>query len=129
VRLSKTFAPPHALVFLAAPECKKLPDWKPSSLLVEATDECLMIACQSFIEGETEFVLGDAEEVGPLAILAWDGLLSVPSKRLWLHTSELETVLEADIPSNRTWVSVWVDHPTSPARVSIGIDARMSRQL
>jgi len=73
------------------------------------------------MDGETEIILGPIIEVNPNAQPAFDGILETPKFSVVVSTVERETILSSSVPSTRTRVRIWVNHPTEPDKVQIGL--------
>ena len=73
-------------------------------------------------DGETEIVLGLMHEINPGSRPAFDGMLETPSRAVVVSTVEEEVLLEAIVSSTRTRVRIWVNHPTEPDKVLVGLD-------
>jgi hypothetical protein len=91
--------------------------------MVMGTEDCILIGCLCEVDGETEFLLADLDELHESSTLVYDGLLNTPSLRLTLSTSQDEVVLESPVSTRRTWVRIWANDPSEPNRVAIGISA------
>jgi hypothetical protein len=72
-------------------------------------------------DGPTEFVLGQAYEVDPGSRPAFDGQLETPNRAVVVSTVERDSLLGDGVPTKRTRVRVWVNHPTEPDKVIVGL--------
>ena len=63
--LAKSYAPPYCQIIICDPTARvKVPEWEiGGQRIVVATDTCISCVCQPDMEGETEFILGPANEV------------------------------------------------------------------
>jgi hypothetical protein len=75
-----------------------------------------------FADGETEVTLGSAGEVDPGELPAFDAMLETPNHAVVVSTVEDETVLSARVPGSETRVRIWVNHPTEPDNIVIGLE-------
>lgn len=73
-------------------------------------------------DGATEIVLARTHEVDPGGRPAFDGMLETPNRTVVVSTVEQEVVLEAIVSSTRTRVQIWVNHPTEPDQILVGLD-------
>ncbi len=73
------------------------------------------------LDGETEVTLGSADDVDPGQSPAFDATLDTPNRAVVVWTVENETVLSAPVPDTETRVRIWVNHPTEPDRIIIGL--------
>jgi hypothetical protein len=74
-----------------------------------------------FADGETLVTLGPASEVDPGEAPAFDAMLDTPNRAVVVSTVERQTVLETRVPNARTRVRIWVDHPSEPDKVIVGL--------
>lgn len=114
------YAPPNSIVAISDPSGGEIPI-PPESSRIAATSSFLVVGCLSFMDGETEFTLGNREEVDPGKPTAFDGTLETPSRAIQVATVFDEVLLRADVPSDRTRVRVWTNDPKWPDRVIIGL--------
>ena len=87
---------------------------------VQYTSSCISVACLHEIDGETELVLGPADEVAPDFDLAFDGIIETPGRELVLSTVLDEHLLKASVPSTKTRIRVWRNHPVWADKVVVG---------
>jgi hypothetical protein len=73
-------------------------------------------------DGPTEFVLGPTREVDPGDRPAFDGQLETPNCAVVVSTVERELLLSENVPTKRTRVRIWVNHPTEPDKVIVGLE-------
>jgi hypothetical protein len=74
-----------------------------------------------FMDGETEVSLGNASDVNSGTQTAFDGILETPNLSVVVSTVEWETILSAAIPTTKTRVRIWTNHPTEPDKVVVGL--------
>jgi hypothetical protein len=121
--ISAKVAPPNSLVIvegsaggvIADPE--RLRDSK-----ITSTDSCVAICVRNAQDGDTEIILGPTREVDPGSPPAFQGVLKTPTSRVAVRSVVLETLLEVAVPKPMTQIRVWVNHPTEPDKVIIGVD-------
>ena len=70
----------------------------------------------------TKVTLGPDRAVDTGRVAAFDGILETPNRAVVVSTVESEIVLELPVPNTRTRVRIWVNHPTEPDDVAIGLD-------
>jgi hypothetical protein len=92
-----------------------------SGSLVACTDSCVAVGCLCDVDGETEFMFGEAREVDPGGHPVFHGKLKTPTRRLALRSVIGQTILEAPVPGPETVVTVWANDPSEPDRVIVGI--------
>lgn len=113
-------APPNSLLFISDPNGGIGPEFIRGRLIL-STPSCISVGCRMFADGETLVLLGSATEVDPGDPPAFDGMLDTPNRAVVISTVERETVLAMPVPSSRTRVRIWVDHPTEPDKVIVGV--------
>ena len=74
-----------------------------------------------FLDGETEVTLSPAEDLNFGNPPAFDADLETPNRVVTVWTVERETVLETTVPSTQTRLRIWVNHPTEPDNIVIGL--------
>jgi hypothetical protein len=89
--------------------------------LIASTPSCIAVGCMSDSNGETEVTLGTMEGL-PRENLAFEGELETPSRAVAVWTVLRETVLQAPVSHVRTGVRIWVNHPSEPNKVIVGLD-------
>ena len=80
-----------------------------------------MVACESFMDGKTEIILGACKEVNPGRPITFESFLETPGREVAVRTCEFDTLLFAKVPTDSTRVRIWTNHPTEPDRVIIGL--------
>ncbi len=112
-------APPYSLIFIADSGGGEIPDRIDRP--ITSTDSCIMVCCRADVDGDTEFTLGATHDVDPGDPPIFHGKLKTPNYRIVLHTAEDETILQATVPRRETIVRIWVNHPSQPDRVIVGV--------
>jgi hypothetical protein len=112
-------APPYSLIFIADSGRGEIPERMDRP--VTSTDSCIVVGCLAAVDGETEFTLGETRDVDRGDPPVFHGLLKTPNCRIVLHTAEDETILQATVPRRETVVRIWVNHPSQPDRVIVGL--------
>jgi hypothetical protein len=72
-------------------------------------------------DGRTEIILGPADEVGRPDRPVFDALLDTPLRTVVVTTAENRSILQASVPSERTRLRIWTNHPAEPDEVIIGL--------
>ena len=76
----------------------------------------------SFMDGETVVTLAPANEIVTDNQLVFDGILETQSLSLVVSTVDRETILDSPVHTGRTRVRIWVNRPTEPDSVQIGLN-------
>ncbi|GLK69635.1 hypothetical protein [Hansschlegelia plantiphila] len=112
-------APPYSLFFISDPDLGEAPE--PSGAHLKWTDSVVCISCLSWMDGETSVTLGAADEVGLHQPPVFDRLIVTPHLEIVVTTVELDVILRASVPSSRTRVRIWENHPSEPDIIVIGL--------
>ncbi|MCB1443943.1 MAG: hypothetical protein KDJ72_13065 [Methyloceanibacter sp.] len=89
--------------------------------LILSTPSRILCGCLMSDDGDTEVTLGPVTEVDPGALPTFDAKLETPHHRVDVWTVEDQTILSAKVPGDETRVRIWVNHPTEPDVVIIGL--------
>lgn len=118
---SKKYATPYAQVVIVDPGGKaEIPDWRENVGAV-STDTCMVCVCLPDTDGETDFSIGNAEDVDPGGYPVFEGKLMTPSDKVALETVEGASILEVKTAMPETTIRIWISHRGSPDKVAIGI--------
>lgn len=90
--------------------------------LVVSTESCVAVGCQCDADGETGFRLGARSDVDPGTQPTFQGRIQTPSRKVVIRSVLGDIILEMPVPQSETTISVWVNHPTSPDQVIIGVE-------
>ena|SRR5436309_263039 len=119
--ISKKVAAPNALLLLSDINGGMAPNEMQGSLIA-STPACIAIGCMSDCNGETEVSVGLGRDVGTSEAPTFEGELDSPSRTVALRTVLRSRVLEASVRNARTRVRIWVNHPSEPDKIVIGLD-------
>ena len=118
---SRIFAVPYCLVLVEDVSGGNSPTVT-NGVLVVSTGSCIAVGCQCDTEGDTEFRLGTCGEVDPGMPPIFQGHLKTPSQKIMIHSVLGDVVLEMSVPRVESTISIWVNHPTVPDRVIVGVE-------
>lgn len=113
-------APPNSLVLIMGSEKGDIPEGFGDKLIV-ASRNCVAVGCQSEDDGKTRFWLGSHDDVDPGYKSLFDGVVDTPNGKLLVSTILGDVLMHVDTPTDKTSVSVWVNHPEEPDEIRIGI--------
>jgi hypothetical protein len=119
--ISAKAAPPNSLILLVDSEGGEIPQ-SMGRALIASTASCIAVGCRAETDGETEFTMGRASEVGPGSAPAFVGRLSTPSHVVVLRSILGDVILRSDVAGVETLVRVWVNDHAEPDLVIVGID-------
>jgi hypothetical protein len=117
---SVKIAPPNSLLFISDSNGGS-PPYPVRRAQILATRSCVSIACYPAMDGQTVITLGPGVEVDPGYPPAFDGVLETPNCSIVISTVERETVLSENVPATETRVRAWLNKPTMPDEVIIGL--------
>ena len=89
---------------------------------IQATCSCIAAGCLMDSEGETAITVGPSRAVDPGYSPSFDGELDTPTRTLTVSTVNQKKILETGVPTGSTRVRIWVNHPTFPDNVIIGLN-------
>jgi hypothetical protein len=117
---STKIAPPNSLILIEDSGGGEIPASMGGSL-VASTDTCIAVGCRSDIHGDTQFTLGETHDVDPGGYPTFRGMLKTPNRRIALMSVIGQVILEVPVPQQHTIVRVWVNDPSEPDHVIVGI--------
>jgi hypothetical protein len=119
--VSRRIAVPNALILISGPNGGSIPDLMRGSLIA-STPSCVAVGCMADCNGKTEVTLGAGHEVGLRGAPVFEGELDTPNREIAVRTVLRENILQATVPHPITRVRIWVNHPSEPDKVIIGLD-------
>jgi hypothetical protein len=118
---SSKIAAPNALLLISDVGGGKPPDVMQGALIA-STPSCIAVGCMADSNGKTEVTLGTVQELRSHESPAFEGKLETPSRAIVVQTVFRQTILQAPVPGSSTRVRIWVNHPSEPDRVTIGLE-------
>jgi len=122
---SVVLAPPHAILFILDPSNKnvEIPEYVDGELTAE-NHSCISVGTQPDVDGDTSVTLGRRSERVDLTGLSrvFEGSIQTPGRKIAIVTSESQSVLEQNIDSTESEVSIWADDAKNPSRVTVVIE-------
>lgn len=113
--------PPHSVVLVEDETGGTIPASMGGEIVAQ-TESCIAIGCRSASDGHTEVRLGRAAEVAPGWQPAFEGELLTPSKLVIVRSVLGERYLEITTSRGRAFVRIWVNDPSEPDELRIGVD-------
>lgn len=86
---------------------------------IAATQDCINIPCLYWNDGDTTITLGPFGEVHRSDEPAFDNMLNTPDKKIIVFDANEPEMASAVVPTDRTRIRIWVNHPTDPDQVTI----------
>lgn len=118
--VSTRIAPPNSLILIEDSNGGDVPTSMNRSLIV-ATESCIAVGCRCEVDGETEIMLEHCSNVDTGDVLEFEGRLRTPSRRITIRTTHDVTLLEMPVAGTMTTLRIWVNDPTEPDRIIVGI--------
>jgi hypothetical protein len=111
---------PNAIAFISDVNggVAPYPTW---GALVQSTRSCIAVACTPDSEGATSITVGAEDNVDPGGTPAFQGTLDTPSGMLVVTTVDRRVVVSFEVARTTMSVRVWVNDPSVPDRVVIGV--------
>jgi hypothetical protein len=121
MRHTARISPVNSIVFIHGGRdgVAPLPIWGARIL---ATNSCVSVACYPEIDGPTDIVCGDANEVGLDRPPDFEGILRTPDRRIVVTTVDDQTVLDVPVLTKLTALKIWRSHPRWPEMVTVATD-------
>lgn len=93
---------------------------EPTGDHLQWSDSLIQISCLYCYDGDTMVTLGPTAEVGLGSSPVFDGEIRTEDQKIVVFTAHLDIVISADVPTERTRVRIWENHPTQPDDIIIG---------
>ena len=119
-KLTKMTPVPHGVIFLYDPTMiiDVPPDTSESAVLY--TENCVTVWTIQETDGDVFLLLSD-EEIDVSGQLVFDGTLTTDGRRLAFNDSSVNTIMELDVTSSRTRISIFTNDPQNPTAVACRI--------
>ncbi|MCA0344224.1 hypothetical protein P9A16_31885 [Shinella sp. 838] len=83
------------------------------------SNDCVNIPAYYWSDGDTHVTLGPYSEVAEAREPDSDTILNTPNQQLILFDANEPRYAIAQVPSTKTRIRVWMDHPVEPSNVTI----------
>lgn len=113
-------SPPNSLLCISDHGKGAIPKYDGDRLIV-ASPSFIFVGCLMFQDGETQVILGPVENVKPNTPPAFDAFLDTPQHTVTVSTIHNEILLEQSVPMTSTRLRIWVNHPTEPDEIIVGL--------
>lgn len=84
-----------------------------------ASSDCINVPAYYWSDGDTNVTFGPISEITGIRKPDFDGILNTPNNELILFDAIEPEFASAHVPSTKTRVRVWIDHPIEPENVVI----------
>lgn len=88
-----------------------------------SNEYCVCVGTRSEVDGDTHLIAGSNVDHSNLK-LAFTGEIATDSHRLVVSDAELNVLIEVNVPSRRTALSIWTNAPREPTLIAINITER-----
>ena len=116
---------PNGIFFITGSDIKGVPEITRGSCIWPTT-ECIAVGCTPDVDGETSISIGPLDYIRFANKPIFIGQLETPNHAIMVEIVPGKTILEQRVASDRTQLSVWVNHPREPDNVVIGWSNRPS---
>jgi hypothetical protein len=116
---SVSVAPPNSLLLIAEAPTSTGPKATRAASGIAATPSCIGVGCLMFLDGETKVTLGrSAPKWWSSGVRRISRYAASQGGRM---DHRVDKLLEASVPTTRTRIRVWTNHPTEPDDIYIGV--------
>lgn len=84
-----------------------------------ASPQCINVPAYDWNHGDTNVTFGPFDELNETAEPAFDGFLETSHKRLIVFGATVSEYISTTVPSTKTRIRIWIDHPIEPSNVVI----------
>ena len=118
--LSVKIAPPHSLITISDSQGGEVPD-SVSKNLITSTRTCISVGTKAEIDGETEIIIGNFDEINLDSDPSFYGEIATPSRVISVFTVFEDQVLFLETKTKHASVQIWVNDQNEPTKIVIGI--------
>ncbi|RYZ75308.1 MAG: hypothetical protein EOP04_33480 [Proteobacteria bacterium] len=86
---------------------------------VLSSNDCILIPAHYWSDGDTDVTFGPASEITETRNPDFDGILNTPNNEIILFDANNPQFAISRVPSAKTRIRVWMDHPSEPENVII----------
>jgi hypothetical protein len=116
--ISKSIRPPNSLVLVEDSQGGDLPHELPG--LVGATSSALAIGTYPEVDGDTIFAVAPkGDECVDGLLLAYEGVIALPSRRLVVRSVLQDELLGLDLEMDRVYLEVWASDLDCPESIVV----------
>lgn len=121
MRHTARISPANSILFIhgGRDDVPPLPIWGARIL---ATNSCVSVVCYPEIDGPTDIVFGEVNEVGLDRPPDFEGILRTPDRKVVITTVDDQTVLDVPVLAKLTILKIWRSHPRWPEIVTVGVE-------
>lgn len=113
-----TITPEYLNIYVAGHRKVKIPLHMDKQGIFSSPD-CINIPALYWNDGDTHVTFGPSSEIIKAGQPDFDGILNTANKEIILFDALEPQFAIAQVPSEKTRIRIWMNHPTSPDQVTI----------
>lgn len=113
-----SIAPEYVSFYAAGTRNVEIPTHRDRRGVLSSPD-CILVPALYWYNGDTDVTFGPASEIMQAGQPDFDGMLNTPNKEIILFDALEPQYAIAPVPSTKTRIRVWMDHPEEPQNVTI----------
>ncbi|WP_426230833.1 hypothetical protein [Pararhizobium sp. DWP3-4] len=113
-----TITPEYLSIYVAGRRNVKIPLHMDRQGIFSSPD-CINVPAYYWSDGDTNVTFGPITEITGIRKPDFDGILNTPNNELILFDAIEPEFASAHVPSTKTRIRVWIDHPIEPENVVI----------
>jgi hypothetical protein len=113
-----TITPEYLSIYVAGRRNVKIPLHMDRYGIFSSSD-CINVPACYWSDGDTNVTFGPILEITEVRDPDFDGILNTPNNELILFDAIEPEFASAQVPSAKTRIRVWIDHPIEPENVVI----------
>ena len=114
---------PGSFVLVGGSVDMDAPELEDGPVRLWSNAHCVCVGTRSEVDGDTQLVVG-SDVVHSTLNLAFAGEIITDSHRLVVSDAELNVLIEADVHSRRTFLSIGTNDPREPTLIVIDVQDR-----
>lgn len=113
-----TITPEYLSIYVAGRRNVKIPLHMDKQGIFSSSD-CINVPAYYWGDGDTNVTFGPILEITGIREPDFDGILNTPNNELILFDAIEPEFASAQVPSAKTRIRIWMDHPIEPQNVVI----------
>nr|WP_298102627.1 hypothetical protein [uncultured Shinella sp.] len=113
-----TITPEYLSIYVAGRRNVQIPLHMDKQGIFSSPD-CINVPALYWNDGDTNLTFGPISEITELREPDFDGILNTPNNELILFDAIEPEFAIASVPSTKTRIQIWIDHPSEPENVIV----------
>ena len=113
-----TIAPEYLSIYVAGRRNVKIPLHMDRRGIFSSPD-CINVPALYWNDGDTSVTFGPILEITETREPDFDGILNTPNNELILFDAIEPEFASTHVPSQKTRIRIWIDHPSEPENVTV----------